>query len=150
MNRLKDLRTYKNLSQEQMGKMLNVSKVTICNYENEKYEMSTDILCKVAKFFNTSVDYILCNTNITIPNHLIRRNKRNRLKELRINNDKTQKDISDYLYISQNGYSDYETGKLDIPYNVLLSLCKYYKTSIDYLLYRTDIANPYSKINRFL
>ena len=35
MNRLKDLRTYKNLSQEKIGKVLNVSKVTICNYEKD-------------------------------------------------------------------------------------------------------------------
>lgn len=107
--------------------------------------MSTDILCKVADYFNTSVDYILCNTNEETPHNLIERKNKNRLKELRKENNISQDKISKVLFMSQNGYSNYETGRLDLPYNVLLKLSNYYNTSIDYILCRTDDFTPYLK-----
>ena len=42
------------------------------------------------------------------------------------------------LGMSQTGYSKYETGENDIPTQVLIKLADFYKTSIDYLLGRTD------------
>jgi len=39
---------------------------------------------------------------------------------------------------SQTGYSKYETGENDIPTAILIKLTDFYKTSIDYLLGRTD------------
>lgn len=62
----------------------------------------------------------------------------NRLKELREDNDLYQRDIAKYLNMSQTGYSQYETETTDIPTNILKKLADYYKTNIDYLLYRTD------------
>jgi len=69
----------------------------------------------------------------------------NRLKDLREEKDLYQKDIAEMLNMSQNGYSSYETGRLDIPTEVLKKLADFYCTSIDYLLYRTDKREPYSK-----
>ena len=69
----------------------------------------------------------------------------NRLKEIREDNDLFQKDIAKILNMSQNGYSSYETGRLDIPTDVLKKLAEYYKTSIDYILYLTDERKPYPK-----
>ncbi len=69
----------------------------------------------------------------------------NRLRELREDNDLFQKDIAKILNMSQNGYSSYETGRLDIPTDVLKKLAEYYKTSIDYILYLTDERKPYPK-----
>ena len=68
-----------------------------------------------------------------------------RLKDLREDNDKYQKDIAHLLGISQQYYSDYESGKRTIPIQHLITLAKYYNTSIDYLLYRTDERKPYPK-----
>ncbi len=69
----------------------------------------------------------------------------NRLKELREDKDLYQKDIAKILNMSQNGYSSYETERLDIPTDILKKLADYYETSIDYLLYRTDVRKPYKK-----
>lgn len=69
----------------------------------------------------------------------------NRLRELREDNDLLQKDIAKYLNMSQNGYSSYETERLDIPTDVLKKLAHYYHTSIDYLLYETDERKRYPK-----
>ena len=61
-----------------------------------------------------------------------------RLKNLREDHDLSQNDIADYLNISQRTYSYYETGGRDIPIQILIKLADYYKTSIDYLVNRTN------------
>ncbi len=69
----------------------------------------------------------------------------NRLRELREEKDLYQKDIAKILNMSQTGYSQYETETTDIPTTILKKLAIYYNTSIDYLLYITDIRDPYPK-----
>ncbi len=57
-----------------------------------------------------------------------------RLKDLREDHDKYQKDIAKLLGISQQYYSEYESGKRTIPIQHLMTLAKYYDTSIDYIV----------------
>ena len=61
-----------------------------------------------------------------------------RIRDLREDHDLTQKQVAQILGMSQTGYSKYETGENDIPTAVLIKLADLYKTSIDYLLDRTD------------
>ena len=61
-----------------------------------------------------------------------------RIKDIREDRDKTQKDIADLLYISQQQYSLYENGKREIPVSYLRTLAKFYGISVDYLLGLTD------------
>ena len=70
---------------------------------------------------------------------------RTRIRNLREDNDLTQSELSKYLNISQVAYSYYELGRRTIPLELLSKLADYYNTSIDYLLYRTDIVKPYPK-----
>ena len=70
---------------------------------------------------------------------------RTRIRNLREDNDLTQNELSKYLNISQVAYSYYELGKRTIPLELLSKLADYYNTSIDYLLYRTDIITPYPR-----
>lgn len=71
-----------------------------------------------------------------------------RIKDLREDNDLTQKELSKFLNISQVAYSYYELNKRNIPLELLAKLADYYHTSIDYLLYRTDDMTPYPKVNK--
>lgn len=66
-----------------------------------------------------------------------------RLKDLREDNDLSQKKISEILYISQVTYSYYEIGRRGIPIEILCKLADYYHTSVDYLICRTDEKKPY-------
>ena len=68
-----------------------------------------------------------------------------RIKNLREDNDLTQKEISQFLNIFQVAYSYYEINKRNIPLEFLSKLADYYNTSLDYLLYRTDEVKPYPK-----
>lgn len=69
-----------------------------------------------------------------------------RLKELREDNDKKQKDIAKILQITRQQYSLYETGKRDIPFEYIIKLAKFYNTSVDYIAQLTDEKKPYPKI----
>ena len=55
-----------------------------------------------------------------------------RLKDLREDNDKLQKEIAELLGISQQYYSEYEKGNRTITINHLITLAKYYGTYIDF------------------
>lgn len=70
---------------------------------------------------------------------------KNRLKDLREDADLTQTQVASLLNISQVAYSYYEIGKRSIPLELLCKLADYYNTSIDYILYRTNILTPYKK-----
>ena len=57
-----------------------------------------------------------------------------RIRDLREDRDLTQKQMAELLNLSQSTYSRYESGVLDIPSTVLISLAKFHKVSVDYLL----------------
>ena len=67
MLRLKDLREDKDLSQNDIAKVINVSQVTYSYYELGKRQIDINSLKKLALFYNTSVDYIIGLTNICKP-----------------------------------------------------------------------------------
>ena len=67
----------------------------------------------------------------------------NNIKALREDNDIKQRQLADVLGIAQNTYSQYETGKIAFTDEMLIKLADFYKTSIDYLLDRTNEKNPY-------
>lgn len=59
MNRIKELRLGKHLTQEKLGEFLHVQKAAISKYENGRATPSTDILKKLSHVFDVSTDYIL-------------------------------------------------------------------------------------------
>ncbi len=69
----------------------------------------------------------------------------NRLKDLREDNDLRQVDIAQKLGISQRNYSYFETEQTALTAEILNKLADFYKTSVDYLIYRTDNREPYPK-----
>lgn len=66
-----------------------------------------------------------------------------RIRDLREDNDLTQKQLAEYLHIKQNTYSQYENGQRQLPIEVLIALAKFYKTSTDYILGLTEEKRPY-------
>ncbi|WP_078767645.1 helix-turn-helix domain-containing protein [Eubacterium coprostanoligenes] len=61
-----------------------------------------------------------------------------RLRDLREDNDLKQYQIAKLLNIKQNTYSQYENEKREIPIDLLWKLADFYKTSIDYIVGRTN------------
>ncbi len=56
------------------------------------------------------------------------------IRDLREDNDITQKEIANYLGTSQTMYARYERGANELPIRHFIALCKYYNISADYLL----------------
>ena len=63
------------------------------------------------------------------------------LREIREDRDIKQKEIAKFLNVSQNTYSQYETGVISLTADILLKLADFYSVSIDYLLDRTNNPN---------
>lgn len=64
-----------------------------------------------------------------------------RLKDIREDRDLTQKEVAEYLKITQQQYSLYENGKRTLPVDLLIELSKMYRLSTDYIL---GLSNDYT------
>ena len=73
-----------------------------------------------------------------------------RIRDLRIDKDLSQKDVAAQLHCTQQAYSNYELGQRDIPTPVLAELAQFYNTSIDYILGLTDEQKPYPRKKKIL
>lgn len=65
-----------------------------------------------------------------------------RIRDLREDHDKTQQQIADVLGTSQTMYARYERGANEMPIHHLITLCKYYNVSADYIL---GLSNDFNK-----
>ena len=70
-----------------------------------------------------------------------------RIKDMREDKDLLQKEVAEFLNVSQTNYSKYELGKINIPINTLKKMAILFDTSIDYLLGLTDEIKPYPRKN---
>ncbi len=61
-----------------------------------------------------------------------------RLTDLRIDNDLTQQQVADIINKSQQGYAHIENGRANISVDDLITLCRFYKVSPEYILGFTD------------
>ena len=64
-----------------------------------------------------------------------------RIRDLREDNDLTQRQLAQLLMCDQSLYSKYERGEREMPLRLLVKLADYYDTSLDYLTFRTDNPN---------
>ncbi len=64
------------------------------------------------------------------------------LRDLREDKDLYQKDIAEILKTTQSYYSQYENGKRALPIEHLITLCKFYNVSADYILGLPDLPYP--------
>ncbi|MBR3965829.1 MAG: helix-turn-helix transcriptional regulator [Clostridia bacterium] len=65
--RLKELREDSDIKQQTVADYLHIKQNTYSQYENEQRQIPIEMLIALAKFYGTSVDYILGLTNIKTP-----------------------------------------------------------------------------------
>lgn len=65
--RIRQLRKEKGITQEELGKLFNLRKSTISQYESGKSNPDYDTLVKISKYFNCSIDYLLGKSDYRTP-----------------------------------------------------------------------------------
>ena len=139
--RMKDIRTYFDNTQNELADYLKVSRSTYAGWENGIDAIPLIKLNDFCNYYGISLDYIcgLSNTKkYELINDKIDKNiLGKKLKEIRTNNNDSQNKISDIIKVDQSNYSKYELGKILIHTYPLIEFAKHYKISLDYLCGKT-------------
>ena len=67
LNRIRNLREDSDYTQEYLAHLLNISQRTYSRYENAQHAIPLNVLCFLADFYETSVDYLLGRTDTRKP-----------------------------------------------------------------------------------
>lgn len=65
--RLRDLREDKDLTQEELSRAINITQRSYSYYGRGDHMIPPEILCRLADYYHTSVDYLLGRTNDPTP-----------------------------------------------------------------------------------
>lgn len=126
------------LTNVEMAQILKISDSLYSRYEKNKQTIPIKHLNTLCNYFNCSLDYIFGFTtekNYKKSKKEINRDlMRERLKELRKENNMTQKDLAKAINVAPSTISDYERKANIIATSFLYEICQKYKISADYLL----------------
>lgn len=64
MNRLKQLRQSRGITQDELGRILGVQKAAVCKYETGRVPLPSSVLCTLSEYFDTTADFILGNDDV--------------------------------------------------------------------------------------
>ena len=140
--RLKNIRENKEILQKDIAKILDIKENTYSEYENEYKIIPIKHLNKICNYFNVSLDYIFNFTNkqnyLSTRKEIIKELTRNRLRELRKENNLTQEKLAKTINVAKSTISDCERMSTTLATPFLYEICKKYNISADYLLGKTD------------
>ena len=71
-----------------------------------------------------------------------------RLRDLREDKDLSIRKLAEILHIQRTTYHNYETGKRELPFELAITLAKFYNVSLDYIAGLTNDVTPPSKPNK--
>lgn len=124
MNRIKELRKSKGLTQAELAKKVGISEQAVSFYENDRRKPKIETWNRLADFFNVSVPYLQ-----GLPEPV----GKNRLKELRQKKNLTLKTLGKHVGILDSTLSQYENGKREPGQEVWQKLAYYFGTSVSYI-----------------
>lgn len=140
--RLFFLREEKDLTQEDMGKILNVSRVAISQWETGKEIIPLDKLNVYSNYFNVSLDYILQISNVKeykiVNKSIDPKIVGKRLLYTRHKFDITQEELANDLNTTHSTISAYESDKTLILTGFAYEIAIKYKLSLDWLCGKID------------
>ena len=137
MYRIKSLREDHDLSQKEVAKIIKTTQQQYSKIETGKADINGERLILLSAYYNVSVDLYpgadkrACDQ---IKAALQEASYMYRIKDLREDHDLSQSELSKYLHISQQQYSNIESGKCEITAERLIQLSKFYNVSVDYIL----------------
>lgn len=150
--RLRLLRRQKKISQEKLAAEIGVERSSIGKYEgNQNITPSDDVKCRIADYFNVSLDYLFGRTDI--PNTDNEQSvdepgdesyKKFKFKRCREANGYTQEQLAEKLHTTAHAVAEWESGERKPSLDKLIKLADLYNVSTDYLLGRTPLPREYA------
>jgi len=135
--RLYFLREEKDLTQEEIGKLVGTKKVSVCNWEKGREIIPLKSLNIYANFFNVSMDYILGLSDDKKASKKVDELDKvyigKRIKEIRTKNKLSQRALAKVLNTTGSNIASYELGKTLILTSFAYEICNKYKVSLDWL-----------------
>lgn len=142
MMKLKKVRIYADLNQKDVAKMLGVAYSSYNTWERENDFIPLRQLDKFCRFFHVSFDYVLgFNDTWKYPdskNEIDPILLAKRIKRIRRENDLTQDDLAKAFNITRYSISKYENGINLALTSYIISFCKYFHVSADFITGRID------------
>ncbi|AFQ45358.1 helix-turn-helix domain-containing protein [Desulfosporosinus meridiei] len=138
--RLQQLRNKFELTQEELAKILCMSRSTYAQYEVDRRKPDYDTLHRIADYFKVSIDFLLGRTEYSIIEECC---LPSRLKMIRELNDISLEQLAEGLNLSLNDISQFETGEKYPTPSTLKVLAECLNCSVDFLLGRITEPRPY-------
>jgi len=135
--KIKDLREDNDATQQDIADFLKISRGNYAMYECSSNIIPLELLDKLSIKYQVSIDYLVSLSKEKNNRNVKPMDKQKMCQKLKLERKKqnlTQKQIADYLGITQSHYATYESGRNIIPITRLIKLSKLYKKSIDYLI----------------
>lgn len=135
ISRLKNIREDNDMSQQTIADILNVKRSTYSLWELGINIIPLDKLCKFAKHFDLSIDYVLSITNDKRKYGSIKefdlKLLGSNIKNLRIKQDLSQENVAKILDVTQACIVRYEKAIINMPIDKLYTLSKLFKVSMN-------------------
>ena len=137
-HRLKILRGNIYKDQDYIAKKINVARNTYTRYENESRTPTIETLCKLALFYDVSLDYIFGLKKQKSPyGNMVNYNEKKfiaNIKFIRKKLNYTQLDIANLFSCDRVTVARYENGTYKVPIDYLIKLSTLSKIPTDYLV----------------
>ncbi len=134
---LKKIRESYELTQREIAKILKISKSSYNYFETGEHIIPLKHLNNFCNIFHVSMDYVCNLTNLNkkeLKKYKLKSNEIGyRLKQVRLKNKLTQKEIAKILNTTQSNISSYENGNTLILTAFLYNYAKYFNISMDYI-----------------
>lgn len=145
LGRIIELRIDNDLTQTDLGNIVDNRKSTVSNWENGNEIIPIVKLWIIAKYFGVSIDFLLKLSDArTIKHSYTEIDKKvigNRIKLVRLENKISQRKLASMLNTSHSTLSAYESGKTLILTAFAYQICLNFRISMDWILGLSDVKN---------
>ncbi len=125
---LKYLREKNHETQSDLASFLNVCKSTICHYELGNSEPNLEQIIVIAEHYGVLIEDLLKEK--MNPEVFFAKN----LKYLRQRRNLSQEELADSLYIAQSSVANYESGRREADFKMVIEMARFFCVTLDALL----------------
>lgn len=139
---MKEIRLDSDKKQQEVAEHLGIKRSTYAVLENNHNVIPLRRLNDFANYFDVSIDYVLGLTDVkkyeNSKDEIDREKTRQRLRQVRNENNYTQTKLAKFLNTSPSVWCDYERGRYLVSTTFIYQFAKKFNVSVDWLLGKTE------------